>query len=486
MHKLTLKTFLSALFYAILLVGITMELIVTAGQVIGGYNLSYVNGTTSGFIEFSLCLAICMPVLLHLLLKLLCRKRHRTWSRVGGVIIFLYLLGIAAIMIASKSRASWVAAIVGCAIVGYCHLSARRGLRLDLWHKLILLLLPFLLAVAFYSIKKDSADGRMLIWKVTLREVVSGNVTLLPREENFSAFLGDAQERYFSSAERPWEEQRLAGGPDDAYNEYLQILVEDGLVVFVVVILLLLFVVWVLWKSKDNLKVPLAGSFASITILSFFSYPLRCPTSLTLILFVLATCCCVAICKERARVVSLCVAYIGLAIWFIYKFQTDQRLERAIDQSRHIEVLCISKVTDNLLCCYQNLYPFLNDRPEYLLAYSKALLENKDYDRCNMIINQAKPLSGDPVFHIVQGKCMEQQKLYSEAEVSYLKAYNRVPHRIYPLFLLMSMYRDQGLISNAKKIAIKISGIKPKIPSAEFYEIQDSARAVLNSMLARP
>ncbi|MBP5628689.1 MAG: hypothetical protein J6X27_02465, partial [Bacteroidaceae bacterium] len=123
---------------------------------------------------------------------------------------------------------------------------------------------------------------------------------------------------------------------------------------------------------------------------------------------------------------------------------------------------------------------------EYLLAYSKALLENKDYDRCNMIINQAKPLSGDPVFHIVQGKCMEQQKLYSEAEVSYLKAYNRVPHRIYPLFLLMSMYRDQGLISNAKKIAIKISGIKPKIPSAEFYEIQDSARAVLNSMLARP
>ena len=53
-HKLRPTT----LFSAILVVGITIELIVTAGQVIGGYNLSYVNGTTSGFIEFSLCLAI--------------------------------------------------------------------------------------------------------------------------------------------------------------------------------------------------------------------------------------------------------------------------------------------------------------------------------------------------------------------------------------------------------------------------------------------
>ena len=92
-HKLRPTT----LFSAILVVGITIELIVTAGQVIGGYNLSYVNGTTSGFIEFSLCLAICMPVLLHLLLKLLCRKKHRRWLRAGGVVVLVYMLCIAAL-----------------------------------------------------------------------------------------------------------------------------------------------------------------------------------------------------------------------------------------------------------------------------------------------------------------------------------------------------------------------------------------------------
>ena len=66
---MTYKLSSATLFYVILLVGITIDLIVAADQLISGYSLSYVKGTTSGFIEFSLCLAICMPVLFHLLLK---------------------------------------------------------------------------------------------------------------------------------------------------------------------------------------------------------------------------------------------------------------------------------------------------------------------------------------------------------------------------------------------------------------------------------
>ena len=98
-----------------------------------------------------------------------------------------------------------------------------------------------------------------------------------------------------------------------------------------------------------------------------------------------------------------------------------------------------------------------------------------------MIINQAKHLSGDPVFYIVEGKCMEDQELFSKAEVSYLKAYYRVPHRIYPLYLLMHLYVEQGMENDANDIAGKILSTKPKVPSPEFYQIQDSAKAMLST-----
>lgn len=469
-----------SLFYSILLVFVTTELIVTAGQLISGYNLSYVKGTTTGFVEFSLCLAMCMPALLHLTVKLFARKKPRWFSRTVGGVTLLYLICIAAIIIASRSRASWVAAIMGGMVVGFFHLSSRLNFHLRVWHKIALLLLPALLAGAFYSIKKDSADGRMLIWKITVQELTSGNITLLPREDNFSAFIGQAQEEYFSAKERPWQEQKIAGSPDDAYNEYLQILVEDGLVAFMAVLLLLLLLANTLRKSREETKVPLAGSFVAIVILTFFSYPLRCTTSLTLAVVFLITCGALALRQEKTRIVSLCFAYIGVICWFAYQLREDRRLERALDQSRHIEILCNSKVTDNLLRCYYNLFPFLNDKPEYIIAYSKALLDQKKYKRCIKMLHQAKHLSGDPVFPIVEGKCMEQQKLYADAERLYLKAYYRVPHRIYPLYLLMSMYRDQGRIGKAKVVAAKISRIRPKIPSAEFSAMQDSARVLMS------
>lgn len=34
-------------------------------------------------------------------------------------------------------------------------------------------------------------------------------------------------------------------------------------------------------------------------------------------------------------------------------------------------------------------------------------------------------------------------------------------------------------MSKAKSVAAKIGNIKPKIPSVEFYEIQDSAKVIL-------
>lgn len=78
-----------------------------------------------------------------------------------------------------------------------------------------------------FSLKPDSARGRLFMWKITYRAIMekplAGHGT-----DNFAVAYGKAQEDYFATGNyEPWEE-RVAGSPEYAFNEYLQAAVEWG------------------------------------------------------------------------------------------------------------------------------------------------------------------------------------------------------------------------------------------------------------------
>lgn len=87
----------------------------------------------------------------------------------------------------------------------------------------ILLLVSHLLFV----LKPDSARGRLFMWKITCRAITEKPLTG-HGIHNFAAVYGNAQEAYFAAGDYESWEERVAGSPEYAFNEYLQAAVEWG------------------------------------------------------------------------------------------------------------------------------------------------------------------------------------------------------------------------------------------------------------------
>ena len=103
----------------------------------------------------------------------------------------------------------------------------------------ILILISIAGALAgIYLLKKDSANGRLLLWKVTgqaIREQPwTGTGT-----GGFPAAYAEAQAEYFTSGKASETEMLVAGCPEYGFNEFLQIGLEQGLVGLMVFVLLL-------------------------------------------------------------------------------------------------------------------------------------------------------------------------------------------------------------------------------------------------------
>ena len=70
--------------------------------------------------------------------------------------------------------------------------------------------------------KKDSADGRRLMWKIAGRAIAEnpwGGCGL----GYFGGAFGKAQAAYFATEEATEQEEWVAGSPEYGFNEYLQL-----------------------------------------------------------------------------------------------------------------------------------------------------------------------------------------------------------------------------------------------------------------------
>ena len=110
-------------------------------------------------------LAMCLPVCLHEWLE---RRKS-----VGGYIALGVLLLMLCVLPAGMSRSAWIAAAVASAYIGWMHYRKE----IMAWirkHKVLTMIVVVSLSVTLfgaYQMKKDSADGRLLIWKVAVQAI---------------------------------------------------------------------------------------------------------------------------------------------------------------------------------------------------------------------------------------------------------------------------------------------------------------------------
>ena len=201
---------------------------------------------------------------------------------------FISIIAILLVLPATMSRASWLAAITGSLviIIGK-YRSSLINLRSSFLIKISAIILVLCLSLAIfagmYYLKKKSADGRLLMWKVSLIAVAKNPLGV--GLGHFPGTYGDSQAAYFASGKASEIEKYVAGNPEYGFNEYLQIAIESGIIGLFLFIGVIVCALRELIRSKNW---GVMGSLVALLVFAFFSYPFSVLPFQIILVFLLA------------------------------------------------------------------------------------------------------------------------------------------------------------------------------------------------------
>ncbi|WP_373153807.1 O-antigen ligase family protein, partial [Bacteroides uniformis] len=404
------------------------------GFATSGHSMYALTGSFFNPGPYSGYLAMILPVCLYQ--WLVCGRRG------GRVVAGGVMLLILCVLPAGMSRSAWLAAGVSCLCVYAWHMDWTDKFRL-LWQQqrqrvvmvvvggfCVLLLAGYLLFV----LKPDSARGRLFMWKITCRAIAEKPLTGYGIH-NFAAAYGNAQETYFAAGDyEPWEE-RVAGSPEYAFNEYLQAAVELGIPLAVC---LLVVVVLCLYRGVRKGRYGICGAILSLMIFSFSSYPLQLPVFIVTFGGLLVACLSGA---DRWQWLGLAVS-VGIIGGF--RLKNDLQVEQACREWMNARVLYNAGAYQSAEKEYGRLYPLLRDRASFLFEYGHGLHKQQQFGKSNRILKEALQRSCDPMILNVIGKNYQQMGDCLSAEDWFIRSTHRLPGRIYPYYLLAKLYAEPG------------------------------------------
>lgn len=365
-----------------------------------------------------------------------------TWSRAAFVAYFVVLM-----VLFYKRHKKWVLGLVVASVLA---------------------------GVGLYFAKQSSANGRALMNIVSMRAIKEEPLTGCGIGGFANAFANSQAEYFKENSDSPFVD--VAGTPEYAFNELMQIGVEQGVIgmLFFAVIAITTFII--LLRKRNEL----AYAWLALLVFSFFSYPFSLqPLRIMAVLFV--ACAAASIRKEKDNykiryklphlaILSLCVIIISEII---------PRVEHKVSINRNWEIISgyqSAAFADD----YAEQYNTLIDNPKFLFAYGKMLNGMKRYNDSNAALRDGLKVSSDPMFHVVIGNNYKELGAYKEAEEHYRKAFYMNPNKMYPLYQLLQMYIDVDDTINARQMAQRIVDFNPKIRSKATDDMKKFAKEYLS------
>lgn len=217
------------------------------GVLPSNHNLFAITGSFYNPGPYSGYLAMIFPIALCCLLQSVGKARY------------LWLLGFAliiSILPAGMSRSAWLALTLSSIWILFIHLKwitkAKHYIQTHHYKTILCCILTAIMITSslifLYQMKADSANGRLFMWKIA-SNVIADKPLIGYGPGAFSYAYGEKQSAYFASGDYTEQEERVAGAPEYAFNEYLQLGVEGG---FILLIIFLSLVIWGIGKGISN------------------------------------------------------------------------------------------------------------------------------------------------------------------------------------------------------------------------------------------
>ena len=409
-----------------------------------------------------------------------CYKRYRIYSlknpiggkssvRLAGNMLVLLcaaggIIGLITLP-ATLSRTAFVALAVVLLI-----LFGRRNPRM----LLMVMFFVLVFGAGLYFLKKDSADGRLLMWIVSLR-AICGHPVFGSGIGGFHKAFSDSQKEYFM-ANPDSSFASVAGAPEYAFNDFLEVGVEQGLVGLLLFTSIIVVSVCKLLRGKEEIGYGLIA----LSVCAMFSYPFSLlPFRVLGCLFVARA---AALDKQpllimagwHKAVVSIasCVVCVSLLVPINIRIRDKVNAVKdfAIDK-----VLRIRTVND----LHLERAKILCDHPKYLFWLGKRLRNVGRYEESLDAFRLGTEVSCDNMFYVMMGNVCTSLKRFDEAEVHYKAAHYMQPCKLYPLYQLLLLYESEGRTEDANRLAQAILDSNPKVRSSATDEMKTYASEFL-------
>lgn len=422
------------------------------------------------------------------------------------LLLLISILAMCLVLPASRSRAAWLAAVASAGYllwVKYLPLSHLRewvnttAKRFLLVFALIILLIST--GAGLYYFKKDSADGRLLIWKVSA-QMIKDKPILGHGSGKFAADYMNYQAAYF----KPHPDISEAIQADNvtySYNEFLKITVENGLIGLLVA----LAVLWSLFfgksEKRQKLKNPILlaarGGLISILVFAMFSYPSEIlPIKMLFVLFMAIVASHqspirlfrlgrkenVPVLSQKATLAGTAVLYAALAIALLAVYPAGKYIKRhyqAYKTWKDAADIYNVGAYPECLKDFELAYPHLKTNGQFLVQYGKALEMAEKYESSIAILIEAKQHLNNTILYTCLGNNNKALGKHTEAEQAYLHAWHMNPSRFYPLYLLAKLYDETGQKEKANEVAKELLEKDIKIESTAIEEIKEEMRTII-------
>ncbi|RED94930.1 O-antigen ligase-like membrane protein [Marinoscillum furvescens DSM 4134] len=422
-----------------------------------------------------------------------------TANRWINQILFEYipLVGVLSsfmVLPASQSRAAWLAAIISGLVLfvaKYDIISLTRNKVNAPWKKVLIgLFLTICLggsAYGLYHFKKGSADGRLLIWKVTTN-MIADHPWVGVGYDRFKAHYMNYQAEYFQTHGETGEEM-VAGETVYAFNEPLQFVTEEG-VIGLTIALLLTGIILPLFKGDNKVLVVVMACLLNLLVLGLFSYTMLILPIKLLLIFTLGA---AAIYSPHRlfshgsfRVLALIKAVrvvisVALILTSFFIFSKIQKISHGFREWNTALVFYQMDVYDEAILRFDSLYSIFSKDGDFLQQYGKALAMDHDFSEAKKILLESRKYFSSTTIEIAMGNIYKKAKDYDKAKIAYRNAGAMIPVRFYPKYLLAKLYEEEGDVKAAVRVAKELLMKDVKVESLAIDEMKNEMIDVINN-----
>lgn len=420
---------------------------------------------------FAAALSVCFPFALYLL-----TKKELYWKIIGSLAVLLFIVVVAL----SQSRAGVVAIIIISGIWSVKELNLKW---LKKWsHPTKILgsvVLFIILIVGLYFLKKDSANGRLLIWQCSARMIA--DKPLLGHgiggfEREYMLYQADYFRNHPDSSFA-----MLADIVKHPFNEFLLLFVEHGLVGSLLVGFFIFYLIRVYRNNKSSSMFYAMLCLVGMGVFACFSYPLGYPFVRLMVVF----CAALIMHKEtykwiipqrffsifKPAALAVSIALLALTSKMFY----DEYRWNAIARCS------LAGETRKVMPVYACLYKTMNRNGLFLYNYAAELNFIDRNKESNLLFIEASHFMNDIDLQLQMADNYQKLKQYKEAQKCLILASEMIPNRFIPLYRLAKLYEETKQIQEARIIAKQLIGKPVKIMSVEIMTIREEMQELINN-----